>query len=85
MTWSPLACGLITGKYGDGVPECSRAAMKVSGISFNEDNQSPFDRQFEVSGEPRSIIHARLHFAPGEGVPVAEGAGEQRGGPQADG
>uniref|UniRef100_A0AAX7TBU5 NADP-dependent oxidoreductase domain-containing protein n=1 Tax=Astatotilapia calliptera TaxID=8154 RepID=A0AAX7TBU5_ASTCA len=29
MTWSPLACGLITGKYSDGVPECSRAAMKV--------------------------------------------------------
>ncbi|XP_030648214.1 voltage-gated potassium channel subunit beta-2 isoform X2 [Chanos chanos] len=28
MTWSPLACGLITGKYNDGVPECSRAAMK---------------------------------------------------------
>ncbi|XP_033496886.1 voltage-gated potassium channel subunit beta-2 isoform X2 [Epinephelus lanceolatus] len=28
MTWSPLACGLITGKYSDGVPECSRAAMK---------------------------------------------------------
>ncbi|XP_029028620.1 voltage-gated potassium channel subunit beta-2 isoform X2 [Betta splendens] len=28
MTWSPLACGLITGKYSDGVPECSRASMK---------------------------------------------------------
>uniref|UniRef100_A0A3P9J8J5 Voltage-gated potassium channel subunit beta-1 n=1 Tax=Oryzias latipes TaxID=8090 RepID=A0A3P9J8J5_ORYLA len=28
MTWSPLACGLITGKYSDGVPESSRAAMK---------------------------------------------------------
>ncbi|XP_028839013.1 voltage-gated potassium channel subunit beta-2 isoform X2 [Denticeps clupeoides] len=28
MTWSPLACGLITGKYSDGVPDCSRAAMK---------------------------------------------------------
>lgn len=30
MTWSPLACGLITGKYSDGVPDCSRASMKVS-------------------------------------------------------
>nr|XP_015195996.1 PREDICTED: voltage-gated potassium channel subunit beta-1-like isoform X3 [Lepisosteus oculatus] len=29
MTWSPLACGLITGKYSEGVPDCSRAAMKV--------------------------------------------------------
>uniref|UniRef100_A0A8C1DB55 NADP-dependent oxidoreductase domain-containing protein n=1 Tax=Cyprinus carpio carpio TaxID=630221 RepID=A0A8C1DB55_CYPCA len=28
MTWSPLACGLITGKYSDGVPDCSRAAIK---------------------------------------------------------
>ncbi|XP_078793002.1 voltage-gated potassium channel subunit beta-2-like isoform X1 [Oryzias latipes] len=28
MTWSPLACGLLTGKYIDGVPESSRAAMK---------------------------------------------------------
>uniref|UniRef100_A0A3B3QIX7 Potassium voltage-gated channel subfamily A regulatory beta subunit 3 n=1 Tax=Paramormyrops kingsleyae TaxID=1676925 RepID=A0A3B3QIX7_9TELE len=28
MTWSPLACGLITGKYSEGVPDSSRAAMK---------------------------------------------------------
>ncbi|XP_073717034.1 voltage-gated potassium channel subunit beta-2 isoform X3 [Misgurnus anguillicaudatus] len=28
MTWSPLACGLITGKYSDGVPDCSRASIK---------------------------------------------------------
>ncbi|KAM8880637.1 voltage-gated potassium channel subunit beta-3-like isoform 2-T2 [Synchiropus picturatus] len=28
MTWSPLACGLLTGKYNEGVPESSRAAMK---------------------------------------------------------
>ncbi|XP_055359261.1 voltage-gated potassium channel subunit beta-2-like isoform X2 [Betta splendens] len=28
MTWSPLACGLLTGKYNEGVPERSRAAMK---------------------------------------------------------
>uniref|UniRef100_A0A8P4GDR8 Voltage-gated potassium channel subunit beta-1 n=1 Tax=Dicentrarchus labrax TaxID=13489 RepID=A0A8P4GDR8_DICLA len=30
MTWSPLACGLLTGKYNEGVPESSRAAMKGS-------------------------------------------------------
>jgi aryl-alcohol dehydrogenase-like predicted oxidoreductase len=29
MTWSPLACGLLTGKYDDGVPLHSRAALKV--------------------------------------------------------
>ncbi|XP_069544765.1 voltage-gated potassium channel subunit beta-3-like isoform X3 [Brachyistius frenatus] len=28
MTWSPLACGLLTGKYNEGVPQSSRAAMK---------------------------------------------------------
>ncbi|XP_042153768.1 voltage-gated potassium channel subunit beta-2-like [Oncorhynchus tshawytscha] len=28
MTWSPLAGGLISGKYNNGVPEDSRAAMK---------------------------------------------------------
>ncbi|KAG8141054.1 hypothetical protein E2320_003656, partial [Naja naja] len=28
ITWSPLACGLITGKYEDRVPENCRAAMK---------------------------------------------------------
>jgi aryl-alcohol dehydrogenase-like predicted oxidoreductase len=29
MTWSPLACGLLTGKYDDGVPLHSRATLKV--------------------------------------------------------
>lgn len=29
MTWSPLACGLLSGKYDDGVPLHSRAALKV--------------------------------------------------------
>ncbi|KAM3874649.1 voltage-gated potassium channel subunit beta-1a isoform 2-T2 [Diretmus argenteus] len=28
MTWSPLACGIITGKYENGIPETSRASMK---------------------------------------------------------
>ncbi len=27
-TWSPLASGLLTGKYNDGIPEDSRAAVK---------------------------------------------------------
>ncbi|XP_066578364.1 voltage-gated potassium channel subunit beta-2 isoform X1 [Amia ocellicauda] len=38
MTWSPLACGLITGKYSDGIPECSRAAMK--GYQWLKDRMS---------------------------------------------
>ncbi len=29
MSWSPLACGLLTGKYDDCIPQNSRAALKV--------------------------------------------------------
>lgn len=29
MTWSPLACGIISGKYDSGVPPSSRASLKV--------------------------------------------------------
>uniref|UniRef100_A0A8D2ZGL7 Voltage-gated potassium channel subunit beta-1 n=1 Tax=Scophthalmus maximus TaxID=52904 RepID=A0A8D2ZGL7_SCOMX len=28
VSWSPLACGIITGKYENGIPESSRASMK---------------------------------------------------------
>ncbi len=35
MTWSPLACGLLTGKYEDGIPMNSRAALK--GFSWFKD------------------------------------------------
>ncbi|XP_041750123.1 voltage-gated potassium channel subunit beta-2 isoform X1 [Coregonus clupeaformis] len=34
MTWSPLACGLITGKYCEGVPDISRANIKVQGYQW---------------------------------------------------
>uniref|UniRef100_A0A4W5RH03 Potassium voltage-gated channel subfamily A regulatory beta subunit 2 n=1 Tax=Hucho hucho TaxID=62062 RepID=A0A4W5RH03_9TELE len=30
MTWSPLACGIISGKYDSGVPPYSRASLKVA-------------------------------------------------------
>lgn len=30
MTWSPLACGIISGKYDSGVPPYSRASLKVT-------------------------------------------------------
>lgn len=29
MTWSPLACGIISGKYDGRVPPYSRASLKV--------------------------------------------------------
>lgn len=35
MTWSPLACGILTGKYEDGIPTHSRAALKVKDEAGN--------------------------------------------------
>jgi potassium voltage-gated channel Shaker-related subfamily A beta protein 2 len=31
MTWSPLACGILTGKYDDGIPMHTRASLKGFG------------------------------------------------------
>ncbi|NXA40251.1 KCAB2 protein, partial [Eudromia elegans] len=31
MTWSPLACGIVSGKYDGGIPPYSRASLKVRG------------------------------------------------------
>uniref|UniRef100_A0A8C5QB40 Voltage-gated potassium channel subunit beta-2 n=1 Tax=Leptobrachium leishanense TaxID=445787 RepID=A0A8C5QB40_9ANUR len=28
MTWSPLACGIVSGKYDSGIPQYSRASLK---------------------------------------------------------
>ena len=30
MTWSPLACGIISGKYDNGIPPYTRASLKVT-------------------------------------------------------
>jgi voltage-dependent potassium channel beta subunit len=35
-TWSPLASGLLTGKYRNGIPEGSRAAVQGMGFLVNE-------------------------------------------------
>uniref|UniRef100_A0A7N8WKV4 Voltage-gated potassium channel subunit beta-3-like n=1 Tax=Mastacembelus armatus TaxID=205130 RepID=A0A7N8WKV4_9TELE len=37
VTWSPLACGLLTGKYNEGVPESSRAGTQISGACYRGD------------------------------------------------
>jgi len=85
MTWSPLACGLITGKYSDGVPESSRAAMKVGWIP----PALLWDGKAASGGIRSPLICAVLtrfsifYLLLLEGIPVAEGASAQRGGPQA--
>ncbi|XP_036967105.1 voltage-gated potassium channel subunit beta-3-like isoform X2 [Acanthopagrus latus] len=47
MTWSPLACGLLTGKYNEGVPESSRAAMK--GYSWLKERLSSDEGKKQLS------------------------------------
>ena len=49
-TWSPLASGLLTGKYLDGIPEGSRAAL--GGYDFITDRAS----DAEVSAKIRSLV-----------------------------
>ena len=43
MTWSPLACGLLTGKYDDGIPLHSRAALKVRRAQKENDDDDRHD------------------------------------------
>ncbi|MEQ2172471.1 Voltage-gated potassium channel subunit beta-1 [Goodea atripinnis] len=63
MTWSPLACGLLTGKYNDGVPESSRAAMKV--------------RLLPETYRPPSLLSSEL-CPVSPGLLLVEGASPQR-------
>lgn len=37
MTWSPLACGIVSGKYDSGIPPYSRASLKVSTAGCRRD------------------------------------------------
>ena len=41
LTWSPLAGGVLTGKYDDGVPIYSRAALKVLNFVQSSSYQVP--------------------------------------------
>lgn len=47
MTWSPLACGILTGKYETGIPVQSRAALKVNKFNpfflFEIENNNKID------------------------------------------
>ena len=46
MTWSPLACGLLTGKYDDGVPLHSRSSIKS--IHYDDVKKSMFKVLFSL-------------------------------------
>lgn len=40
MTWSPLACGIVSGKYDSGIPPYSRASLKVSPAGIRRGSKS---------------------------------------------
>lgn len=61
MTWSPLACGIVSGKYDGGIPPYSRASLKVSTVG-----------RYVVQGS-RGSLEPPAHCSPIPGVPVAEG------------
>jgi aryl-alcohol dehydrogenase-like predicted oxidoreductase len=46
-TWSPLASGLLTGKYKDGIPEGSRAAL--DGYGWLHDDMTDKDKLAKVA------------------------------------
>ncbi len=65
-TWSPLASGLLTGKYVDGIPEDSRAAL--SGYEWIRDRVSDDEvndkvRQFVAVADELDCTAAQLALA----------------------
>ncbi|XP_050924062.1 voltage-gated potassium channel subunit beta-3, partial [Lates calcarifer] len=72
MTWSPLACGLLTGKYNEGVPESSRAAMK--GYSWLKERLCSDEGKKQLSKiKELHLLADRLNCTPAQlaiGTPV---------------
>ena len=68
--WSPLASGLLTGKYLDGVPEGSRATLP--GYEWLQDMLTDPERNEKVRGCRRSRGRARLHARPARARVVRE-------------
>ncbi|MEI7845524.1 MAG: aldo/keto reductase [Chloroflexota bacterium] len=64
-TWSPLYYGILTGKYNDGIPENSRAAMES--MAWIRDRISPervaIVRQLSTIAEELHITTAQLAIA----------------------
>ena len=85
MTWSPLACGILTGKYEDGIPCHSRAALKVNTTQrlnfFLEVALSQIRRSLSLakylSTPQHYSIRLRLYYLWFSALPVAEGEDTQ--------
>lgn len=69
MTWSPLACGVLSGKYQDAIPANSRASLK--GYSWLKDKISCEDgrkkqekvRELQILAEKLNCTLAQLSIA----------------------
>lgn len=60
MTWSPLACGIVSGKYDSGIPPYSRASLKVK--------ERPAPGLGEGTGRGRAVLESRGLGAGGHGA-----------------
>ncbi|MQC26605.1 MAG: aldo/keto reductase [Chloroflexi bacterium] len=63
--WSPLASGILTGKYNDGIPEGSRASLENMGFikdRITEDKLAKVRRLAEIAGD-LGISTAQLAIA----------------------
>jgi len=47
--WSPLATGLLTGKYDNGIPEGSRYALPGWGVPDEPDKKAAFERRIAAA------------------------------------
>lgn len=65
MTWSPLAFGLLTGKYNDGIPEGSRASLE--NMAWMRDHITPERlekvRELEEVANQMGVTTAQLAIA----------------------
>jgi aryl-alcohol dehydrogenase-like predicted oxidoreductase len=64
VVWSPLAMGMLTGKYDDGLPEGARLSEdeEMRGYFFNESNQAKVQALKEVADE-LGLSRAQLALA----------------------
>lgn len=63
MTWSPLACGIISGKYDSGVPPSSRASLKVISQPCEKLATVPVPHFL-------SVFHSMVSFSLPEAIPL---------------
>jgi aryl-alcohol dehydrogenase-like predicted oxidoreductase len=65
-TWSPLASGLLSGKYVDGIPEGSRASLPgyewLKGLLTDEDKNAKV-RELAVLAERLEVTTSQLAIA----------------------